>query len=161
MPTNGMKTYSAKPSEVVSSWHVMDAAGKPLGRLASEIATILQGKNKPMYTRHILTGDFVVVINAAQVGITGQKSERKKYYRYSGYHGGLKVTNFRLLLARHPDQVIQHAVKGMLPRNALSSHMLKRLKIYPGPDHPHQAQIAAQKTHDASPPAGKAASSEE
>lgn len=137
------KTYSARPSEVEPAWHLLDAAGRPMGRLATEVARILQGKDKPIYTPHIMTGDYVIVINAAQVGITGRKLERKFYYHYSGYHGGLKAVSLQKVLAKHPERAIQHAVQGMLPRNALARHMLKRLKIYPGAEHPHQAQLAA------------------
>lgn len=143
MPTKGLKTYSAKTAEMVPLWHVIDATGKPLGRISTEVAIILQGKHRPIYTPHILTGDFVVVVNASQVGVTGRKLERKKYYHYSGYHGGLKVAALQDMLATHPERVIQHAVRGMLPKNALAKHMLLRLKVYGGPDHPHQAQVAA------------------
>ena len=143
MPTKGLKTYSAKTAEMVPLWHVIDATGRPLGRISTEVAIILQGKHRPIYTPHILTGDFVVVVNASQVGVTGRKLERKKYYRYSGYHGGLKVNSLQDELARYPDRVIKHAVRGMLPKNALARHMLLRLKVYGGPDHPHQAQLAA------------------
>ncbi len=143
MPTKGLKTYSAKTAEMVPLWHVIDATGKPLGRISTEVATLLQGKHRPIYTPHILTGDFVVVVNASQVGITGRKLELKKYYHYSGYHGGLKVSALKDELAKHPERVIQHAVRGMLPKNALAKHMLLRLKVYGGPDHPHQAQVAA------------------
>ncbi len=141
MVTKRMKTYSAKPSEMEPLWHVMDAAGRPLGRLAVEVARILQGKHRPTYTAHILTGDFVVIVNASQVGITGRKSEQKKYYRHSGYPGGLRTTTFKQMLASHPDRIVRQAVKGMLPKNALARHMLKRLKVYAGADHPHEAQV--------------------
>lgn len=139
--TKRMKTYSARPSEIEALWQVLDASGRPLGRLAGEVARLLQGKHRPTYTPHLLTGDFVVVINASQVGITGKKPEGKMYYRYSGYHGGLKVISLRDQLAKHPDRVIQHAVKGMLPQSALGRQMLGRLKVYAGSDHPHQAQV--------------------
>ena len=142
MATKRMKTYSAKPSEMEPFWHVIDATGRPLGRLATEVARILQGKHRPTYTPHILTGDFVVVVNASQVGTTGQKLEQKVYYRHSGYPGGLRATPLQQVLARHPDRAIRHAVKGMLPKNALARHMLRRLKVYAGADHPHQAQVA-------------------
>ncbi|MEE8443002.1 MAG: 50S ribosomal protein L13 [Dehalococcoidia bacterium] len=136
-----MKTYSAKPSEMEPLWHVMDATGRPLGRLAVEVARILQGKHRPTYTAHILTGDFVVIVNASQVGITGRKSEQKKYYRHSGYPGGLRTTTYKQMLDNHPDRIVRQAVKGMLPKNALARHMLKRLKVYAGADHPHEAQV--------------------
>ena len=135
------KTYSAKPSEMEPAWHVIDAKGRILGRLAVEVARILQGKHRPTYTAHLLTGDFVVVVNASQVGTTGQKPEKKVYYRYSGYHGGLKVTSLKVVLEKHPDRAIRHAVSGMLPKNTLARHMLRRLKVYGGPDHPHEAQV--------------------
>ena len=142
MATKRMKTYSAKPSEMEPIWHVIDATGRPLGRLAVEVARILQGKHRPTYTSHILTGDFVVVVNASQVGVTGQKLEQKVYYRHSGYPGGLRTTPLQQMLAKHPDRVIRQAVKGMLPKNTLARQMLLRLKIYAGADHPHQAQVA-------------------
>ena len=113
-----------------------------MGRLASEVARILQGKHKPTYTAHILTGDFVVVVNASQVGITGRKLGQKMYYRHSGYPGGLKTTSLEQMLDKHPDRVIRKAVKGMLPKNALARHMLGRLKVYDSAEHPHQAQVA-------------------
>ncbi len=142
MVTKRRKAYSAKPSEINPSWHVVDAAGRPLGRVASEVARILMGKHKPIYTPHLITGDYVVVINATQIGVTGRKPEGKQYFRYSGYPGGLKVMTLNEMLARHPDRVIKHAVWGMLPKNSLAKHILQRLKVYPGADHPHQAQIA-------------------
>ena len=141
MVTKRTKTYSAKPSEMDPFWHVIDAAGRPLGRMATEVARILQGKHKPTYTPHILTGDFVVVVNASHVAITGQKLGQKMYYRHSGYPGGLKATLLSQMLAKHPDRVIRQAVKGMLPKNVLARHMLRRLKVYAGADHPHQAQV--------------------
>lgn len=142
MVTKRMKTYSAKASEMKPLWHVMDATGRPLGRLAVEVARILQGKHRPTYTAHLLTGDYVVVVNASQVGVTGRKLDQKMYYRHSGYKGSLKTTPLRRMLATHPERVIQLAVKGMLPQNALARHMLRRLKVYAGPEHPHQAQVA-------------------
>lgn len=136
-----MKTYSAKAAELKPAWHVMDASGKTLGRLASEIAILLMGKHKPIYTRHLNTGDFVVVLNAAKVRVTGKKAEQKIYYRHSGYPGGLKSTTFARMMETHPTRVIEHAVKGMLPHNRLGRDMLRRLKVYPGDTHPHQAQV--------------------
>ena len=135
------KTYSAKPSEVETAWHIFDASSKPLGRLAVEVARILQGKHKPIYTPHLLTGDFVIVVNASQTVTTGQKTEQKMYYRHSGYHGGLKTTPLKVMLDKHPERVIRSAVAGMLPKNLLAKRMLRRLKVYGGPDHPHEAQV--------------------
>ena len=136
-----MKTYTTKPSHVESRWHVFDAEDKILGRLATEVSILLQGKHKPMYARHILTGDFVIVVNASQTLTTGQKPDQKVYYRHSGYHGGLKTTPLKVMLDKHPDRVIRSAVAGMLPKNLLAKRMLRRLKVYGGPDHPHEAQI--------------------
>lgn len=136
-----MRTYSPKASELVSQWHVLDASEEPLGRLAVRVARLLQGKHKPTYTPHLLSGDYVVVVNASKLVITAKKAEQKVYYRYSGYPGGLKVLPFRLMLSRSPDYVIRQAVKGMLPHTLLARHMLRRLKVYPGPEHPHQAQV--------------------
>ena len=141
MVTKRTKTYSAKPSEQNPMWQVIDASGRPLGRLAVEVSRILQGKHKPTYTRHIITGDFVVVVNASQVSATGRKLEQKVYYRHSGYHGGLKTTLMNVMLEKHPERVIRQAVKGMLPKTILGRHMLHRLKVYGGPDHPHEAQV--------------------
>jgi large subunit ribosomal protein L13 len=141
MDTKQMTTYNAKPSDIESRWHLIDATGRPLGRLAVEIAYILQGKHKPTYTPHMLTGDFVVLINASKVGITGRKLSQKIYYSHSGYPGGLKASALEQMLTKHPDRVIKKAVKGMLPKNILARHMLKRLKVYPAADHPHHAQI--------------------
>ena len=150
MVTKRMKTYSAKPSELESSWHVVDATRRPLGRLAAEVALVLQGKHKPTYTPHMLSGDFVVVVNAAQVGVTGRKMDQKIYYRHSGYPGGLRATPLKEMLVKHPERVIQLAVRRMLPKNILARKMLRRLKIYAGADHPHQAQVAgAQKRESA------------
>ena len=135
------KTYTAKTSELEPAWHVFDAETKPLGRLATEVARILQGKHKATYTPHLLTGDFVIVVNASQAVTTGQKISQKVYYRHSGYHGGLKTTPLKVMLDKHPERVIRSAVAGMLPKNLLAKRMLRRLKVYGGPDHPHQAQI--------------------
>ena len=149
MVTRRKKTYSAKLSEMNPSWLVIDAAGKPIGRLAVEVARILQGKHKPTYTPSILTGDYVIVVNASQVAVTGNKLEQKVYYRHSGYPGGFRSVRLGRVLARHPERAIQHAVKGMLPKNALARHMLRRMKVYAGADHPHQAQVAgSQKKQD-------------
>ena len=135
-----MKTYTAKAGEVEHGWFVIDAQDKVLGKLATQIAVRLRGKHKPEYTPHVDTGDYVVVVNAAKVRVTGRKTERKIYYRHSGYPGGLKVTNFAKLRAARPERVLQHAVKGMLPKGPLGYAMLKKLKVYAGGTHPHSAQ---------------------
>ena len=135
-----MKTYNAKPGEVDRRWYVVDAEGKILGRLATQIAEALRGKGKPQYTPHVDTGDFVVVINAEKVAVTGKKMEQKMYHRHSGYPGGLKSRPLRDELDRRPTEVIRHAVKGMLPRNRLGRAQIRKLKIYAGPEHPHVAQ---------------------
>ena len=134
-------TYFPKTGDVPTKWRVVDAAGQVLGRLARDISVTLQGKDKPTYTPHALTGDFVVVLNAAKVRVTGDKMEQKTYYRHSGYVGNLKSFKLKDMLETHPERVIQLAVKGMLPRNNLGRQMLTRLKIYPGGEHPHQAQV--------------------
>lgn len=134
------KTYSPKPAEVERAWWVVDASGLPLGRLASEIAQILRGKHKPTYAPHVDVGDHVVVVNASEVKVTSGKSETKIYYRHSGFPGGLKAENFERLVERHPEAIIERAVRGMLPKNKLGRKMISKLKVYPGPDHPHQAQ---------------------
>jgi len=135
-----MKTYTAKAGEVEHGWVVVDAQDKVLGKLATQIAVRLRGKHKPEYTPHVDTGDYVVVVNAAKVRVTGRKTERKIYYRHSGYPGGLKVTNFAKLRAARPERVLRHAVKGMLPKGPLGYAMLKKLKVYAGGTHPHSAQ---------------------
>jgi len=134
------KTYVARPSEINQKWFVIDAEGKTLGRMASQISLILQGKNKPTYTPFLDTGDFVVVINADKVVLTGNKLTQKKYYRHTGFPGGIKEITAKDLLAKYPTRVIQKAVKGMLPKTILGKQMLKKLKIYAGPEHPHTAQ---------------------
>jgi large subunit ribosomal protein L13 len=144
MMEHGMKTYSPKASELKPAWHVIDASGKILGRLASEVAILLMGKHKPTYTRHLNSGDFVIVLNAAKVRLTGKKAEQKMYYRHSGYPGGLKSATFTRMIETHPTRVIEHAVKGMLPHNRLGRDMLGRLKVYAGDTHPHQAQVGGQ-----------------
>lgn len=135
-----MKTISAKPSEVTHDWYVVDAEGKTLGRLASQIAHRLRGKHKPSYTPHVDTGDYIVVINADKIAVTGKKAEDKKYYRHSGYPGGIKETNFIKLIAHKPEDVLHKAVKGMLPSGPLGYAMIKKLKLYAGSEHPHAAQ---------------------
>ncbi|HEX7187015.1 MAG TPA: 50S ribosomal protein L13 [Actinomycetes bacterium] len=135
-----MRTYSPKPGDVQRQWHVIDATDVVLGRLASQVATLLRGKHKPIYAPHVDTGDFVIVINADKVALTGNKREAKMAYRHSGYPGGLRATPYSVLLERHPEQAVEKAVKGMLPHTSLGRNMLKKLKVYAGPNHPHQAQ---------------------
>lgn len=138
-----MKTYTLKAKETEVRWHVVDAEGRPLGRLASEVATLLRGKYRPTYTPHMDNGDFVVVVNASKVKVTGAKAQQKTYYRHSGYPGGMKETSLERMLERHPTRVIEHAVKGMLPHNRLGRRLMRHLKVYAGPDHPHEAQVNA------------------
>ena len=135
-----MKTYYAKPGEVQREWLLVDATDMTLGRLASAVAQILRGKNKPTYTPHVDTGDFVVVINCDKIKVTGAKVTDKVYYRYTNHPGGLRQETFQEAMAKHPERVIEHAVKGMLPKGTLGRQMLKKLKVYTGPEHPHQAQ---------------------
>lgn len=135
-----MGTYSTKPAEIERQWFVVDARGQTLGRLASEIAKILKGKHKPIYAPHLDTGDFVIVINAEKVHVTGKKMDQKMYYRHSGYPGGLTSITLREQLKRHPTRVIRSAVKGMLPHNRLGRATLRKLKVYAGDAHPHEAQ---------------------
>ena len=135
-----MKTWNAKPGEIERRWYLVDAEGQTLGRLATQIADTLRGKKKPQYTPHVDTGDFVVVINAEKVRVTGNKAEDKLYHRHSGYPGGLRTRTLREQLDRRPEEVIRKAVKGMLPRNRLARKQLTKLKVYAGPDHPHAAQ---------------------
>ena len=135
-----MKTYTPKTEEIQRRWWVVDADGKVLGRLASEIAQVLRGKHKPMFTPHLDTGDYVVVVNADKVRLTGNKAENKAYFRHSGYMGGEKFVPFKEMLSKHPDRVIDLAVKGMLPKNNLGRLMRRKLKVYAGPEHPHEAQ---------------------
>jgi large subunit ribosomal protein L13 len=136
------KSFSAKPAQAQADrkWWVIDAEGQPLGRLASQIATILRGKNKPTYTPHVDTGDFVIVVNAKKVMLTGRKLEQKQYVRHSGEPGGFRTESYGHLLERKPELPITKAVKGMLPKNILGRELLTKLKVYPGPDHPHAAQ---------------------
>ena len=138
-----MKTYVATPATRERNWLVVDATGKTLGRLATEIANTLRGKNKPQYTPHCDVGDFVIVVNAEKVSVTGNKRQEKRYYRHSGYPGGLRSRSFEEMIERRPEEVLRLAVKGMLPRNRLGRQQLRKLKIYAGPDHPHQAQQPA------------------
>ncbi|HYY33287.1 MAG TPA: 50S ribosomal protein L13 [Gaiellaceae bacterium] len=135
-----MKTYSAKPKELEQRWYIVDAEGQTLGRLATRVADTLRGKQKAQFTPHIDTGDFVVVVNAEKIAVTGKKREDKIYYRHSGYPGGLRERTLGEELERRPTEVLRKAVKGMLPRNRLARRQLTKLKIYAGPDHPHEAQ---------------------
>lgn len=135
-----MKTFSARSETVEHAWYVVDAAGRPLGRLASEIARRLRGKHKPIYTPHVDTGDYIVVINAARVGVTGNKRKQKLYHRHSGYPGGLRSVSLGRMLDTHPTRVIEHAVKGMLPKGPLGRDMFRKLRVYPDADHKHRAQ---------------------
>jgi large subunit ribosomal protein L13 len=135
-----MKSYMARPLEVERKWYVVDAEGQTLGRLATEIATILRGKNKAQYTPHVDTGDFVVVVNAEKVVVTGKKAEQKVYRRHSGYPGGMKETSYARMMERKPTEVLRKAVHGMMPKTRLARQQLKKLKIYAGPEHPHAAQ---------------------
>ena len=135
-----MKSYIAKPADVDRKWYVIDAEGKTLGKLAVEAAMILRGKKKPIYTPHIDTGDYVIVINAEKVCVTGKKESDKIYKHHSGYPGGLKETPLKELRAKQPEEIIRHAVKGMMPKGKLGRQMFKKLKVYAGPEHPHTAQ---------------------
>jgi large subunit ribosomal protein L13 len=135
-----MKTYSAKPGEITREWYLVDAEGKTLGRLATQIADTLRGKRKPQYTPHVDTGDFVIVVNAEKIQVTGNKLDQKRYYRHSGYPGGIRSRTLREQLERRPTEVLRVAVKGMLPKNRLARQQITKLKIYAGPEHPHEAQ---------------------
>jgi large subunit ribosomal protein L13 len=135
-----VRTFTAKKEEIERDWFVVDAEGQTLGRLASRIAPILKGKHKPTYTPHLDCGDFVIVVNAEKVRVTGRKMDQKFYYRHSGYPGGIKSISLRDQLARYPERVLQAAVRGMLPKNKLGRRMIKKLKVYAGDEHPHQAQ---------------------
>ena len=139
-PKENMKTFSAKPAEVQHEWFVIDATDKVLGRVASEVALRLRGKHKAIYTPHVDTGDFIVIINASKLKVTGNKSTDKMYYRHSGFPGGIYATNFRDMQAKHPGRALEKAVKGMLPKGPLGYAMIKKLKVYSGPVHPHSAQ---------------------
>jgi large subunit ribosomal protein L13 len=138
-----MKTYSLRAREITRDWHVIDAAGQTLGRLASEVASLLRGKHKPTYSPHLDMGDYVVVVNADKIRVTGRKRQQKMYYRHSLYPGGLKVESLEKLLARRPTRVVERAVKGMLPHNRLGRALYRHLKVYAGPNHPHEAQVRA------------------
>ena len=135
------KTYSPKEAELPADWHVIDAGGRPLGRVATEAAQLLGGKQKPMFAPHMLVGDFVIIVNARKVAFTGNKVSQKMYYRHSQYPGGFRALNLELMMDKHPTRVVEHAIKGMLPRNRLGAAMFRRLKVYAGPTHPHEAQV--------------------
>ena len=135
-----MKTFMANPAEVERKWYVVDADGVTLGRLSSEVAKVLRGKNKPIFTPHEDTGDYVIVVNAEKVKVTGKKLDQKMYYSHSDYVGGLKETNLKEMLAKHPERVVEHAVKGMLPKGPLGRQMYQKLFVYAGPEHKHAAQ---------------------
>ncbi len=133
-------TFMANPSNVERKWYVVDAEGKTLGRLAAEVAKVLRGKHKPTFTPHVDTGDFVIVINAEKVRVTGKKLIQKEYFRHSGYPGGSTFTSLESMLQKHPERVVEHAVRGMIPKNKLGADIYRKLKVYAGPEHPHAAQ---------------------
>lgn len=137
------KTTILKAGEVIRNWYIVDANGKTLGRLATRIATVIRGKNKASFVPFMDNGDFVIVVNASKIHVTGRKRENKTYWRYTGYPGGMRLTKFKDALAKDPTFVIRHAVKGMLPHNRLGRKLIKKLKVYPGPEHPHKAQKPA------------------
>jgi large subunit ribosomal protein L13 len=135
-----VRTYTPKPADVQRQWHVIDATDVVLGRLASQVATLLRGKHKPIYAPHLDTGDFVIIINADKVALSGKKLEQKKAYRHSGYPGGLRSVGYSDLMKKNPERAVEKAIKGMLPKNSLGRKMFSKVKVYAGPDHPHQAQ---------------------
>jgi large subunit ribosomal protein L13 len=135
-----VRTFSPKDSDITRQWHVIDASGVVLGRLASQAAVLLRGKHKPIFAPHVDTGDFVVIINADKVALSGNKLEQKQAYRHSGYPGGLRSVSYGELMEKHPERAVEKAVRGMLPKNSLGRKTLRKLKVYAGPDHPHQAQ---------------------
>jgi large subunit ribosomal protein L13 len=135
-----VRTFSPKAADIQRQWHVVDASDVVLGRLASQVAVLLRGKHKPVFAPHVDTGDFVIVINAEKIALSGKKLEQKHAYRHSGYPGGLTAVSYADLLARHPERAVEKAVRGMLPKNSLGRQMLRKLKVYAGPEHPHQAQ---------------------
>ncbi|GAA4621375.1 50S ribosomal protein L13 [Actinoallomurus vinaceus] len=135
-----MRTYTPKPADVQRQWHVIDATDVVLGRLASQVATLLRGKHKPIYAPHLDTGDFVIIINADKVALSGKKLEQKKAYRHSGYPGGLRSVGYGELMKKNPERAVEKAIKGMLPKNSLGRKMASKVKVYAGPNHPHQAQ---------------------
>jgi large subunit ribosomal protein L13 len=135
-----VRTYTPKPADVQRQWHVIDATDVVLGRLASQVAMLLRGKHKPIYAPHVDTGDFVIIVNADKVALSGNKREQKRAYRHSGYPGGLRSIGYGDLLAKHPERAVEKAIKGMLPKNTLGRKMFSKVKVYRGPEHPHQAQ---------------------
>ena len=135
-----MKTYVAKPAEIERKWYVVDATGYTLGRLASEVAKVLRGKNKPIFTPHVDTGDYVIIVNAEKIKVTGRKMDQKIYFKHSDYVGGVRETSLREMLDKHPQRVLEFAVKGMLPKGSLGRDMYKKLFVYAGPEHKHEAQ---------------------
>ena len=135
-----MRTYTPKPADIERQWHVIDATDVVLGRLASQVAALLRGKHKPICAPHLDTGDFVIIVNADKVALSGKKLEQKKAYRHSGYPGGLRSISYSDLMAKHPERAVEKAIKGMLPKNTLGRQMFSKLKVYAGPEHPHQAQ---------------------
>ncbi len=135
-----MKTFSAKPADVQRDWYLVDASGKTLGRLASEVARRLRGKHKPEYTPHVDTGDYIVIVNADKIKVTGKKARDKKYYHHTGFPGGIRETDFQTLQGYKPERIVELAIKGMMPRNPLGRDMLRKLKVYAGSEHPHSAQ---------------------
>jgi len=150
-----LKTYSTKAADIKREWYVIDASGKVLGKVATQAATLLMGKHKPIFCRHLDVGDYVVVINAEKVRVTGEKSRQKLYYRHSGYLGALKSTSLEKMLDTHPTRVIEYAVKGMLPHNRLLARMMKRLRVFVGDDHPYRGQIKVTLKTAAQEPAGE------
>ncbi|MBI4334436.1 MAG: 50S ribosomal protein L13 [Chloroflexi bacterium] len=153
-----MKTFTAKPKELERQWHLVDASGQVMGRLATQVACLLMGKNKPVFTRNVDTGDFVVVINVSKIRVTGKKETDKMYYRHSGYPGGFKAASYREVVAQHPTRAFEKAVKGMLPRTRLGAAMYRKLKVYAGAEHPHAGQLAS--ASKAAPAAGAPAAPE-
>ena len=135
-----MRTFSPKKNDITRQWHVVDAEDIVLGRLASHVAVLLRGKHKPIFAPHVDTGDFVIVVNASKVALTGSKLQDKRAYRHSGYPGGLRAVSYADLMAKHPERAVEKAVRGMLPKNSLGRQTLRKLKVYAGPEHPHQAQ---------------------
>lgn len=156
-----MTTYSLKGDEIEKDWHVVDAEGQTLGRLATVVAGMLRGKHKPSYTPHLDMGDHVVVVNASKIKVTGNKMSDKIYYRHTGYMGGLKERTLAEMIEKHPERVIEVAVRGMLPKNKLGRKILKHLKVYSGPDHPHEAQVNASKKRQNAKLAAAGAKSEQ
>ena len=150
-----MRTFSPKPQDIQRAWHVVDAEGLVLGRLATEVARVLRGKHKPIFAPHMDTGDFVIIVNADKVVLTKDKAEKKIVYRHSGYPGGLKEQRYTDFMAQKPEEVVRKAVRGMIPKNRLGRAMIKKLKVYAGPTHPHQAQTPV--TLDLGPIAGRVA----